>query len=553
MIKNSALPVRAGNQLNDKPEGEVTPNKSKSNKKAKPKAKSNESKSGVSIETIGHEVHLHIDTRHYRIRGLEKNHSSQQLKVNILARRDKLVHLDTLDLFRARSRNSFIKATASELFTDNDIIKRDIGTMLLKLEQLQHEQIEAVTQSQKPVEVSVNDKRAAMKLLKDPKLIDRILTDFDACGLAGEETNKLVCYLACISRRLKTPLALLIQSGSAAGKTTLMDAALSFVPEEDQIRYSAMTGQSLYYMGETNIKHKILAISEEEGVAQASYALKLLQSDGKLTIAAVGKNSGNGRQSTDTYEVEGPVMMFLTTTAEHPDPELQNRCITLRVNESSDQTAEIHSRQRLGYMASKQKRDPAEIQRLHKNAQRCLASLPVIMPWANQLTFRHDQTRMRRDNAKYLSLIASITLLHQHQRELIDIGGGNLAIESTTEDVELANRLVADTMGNSLDDLLPQTRQLLVLIDNLVNQESQQQNINRSLVRFTQRQLRETFGWSDRQVRHHLKRLIELEYVLAHRTGFGNAREYQLLYNGQGRDGDSFLLGLVDAAKLKNK
>ena len=158
-----------------------------------------------------------------------------------------------------------------------------------------------------------------------------------------------------------------------------------------------------------------------------------------------------------------------------------------------------------------------------------------------------------RDSAKYLSLIASITLLHQHQRELIDIGGGNLAIESTTEDVELANRLVADTMGNSLDDLLPQTRQLLVLIDNLVNQESQQQNINRSLVRFTQRQLRETFGWSDRQVRHHLKRLIELEYVLAHRTGFGNAREYQLLYNGQGRDGDSFLLGLVDAAKLKNK
>ena len=304
-------------------------------------------------------------------------------------------------------------------------------------------------------------------------------------------------------------------------------------------------------MGETNINHKILAISEEEGVAQASYALKLLQSDGKLTIAAVGKNSGNGRQSTDTYEVEGPVMMFLTTTSEHPDPELQNRCITLRVNESSDQTAEIHSRQRLGYMASKQKRDPAEIRSLHQNAQRCLASLPVIMPWANQLTFRHDQTRMRRDNAKYLSLIASITLLYQHQRELIEIGGGNLAIESTTADVELANRLVADTMGNSLDDLLPQTRQLLVLIDNLVNQESQQQNINRSLVRFTQRQLRESFGWGDSQLRKHLKRLIELEFVLAHRTGFGSAKEYQLLYDGQGRSGEPFLLGLADPSKLK--
>ena len=510
-------------------------------------------KSDVTVETKGDEVHLSFGIRNYRIRGLETNHSSQQLKVNILAQRDELVHLDTLDLFKARSRNSFIKATASELFTDNDVIKRDIGTMLLKLEQLQQERIEAATQSEKPPEPTASEKRAALKLLQDPQLIDRIVEDFDACGLAGEETNKLVCYLACVSRRLSSPLALLIQSGSAAGKTTLMDAALAFMPEEEQIRYSAMTGQSLYYMGQRNMKHKILAISEEEGVAQASYALKLLQSDGKLTIAAVGKSKNSGRQATETYSVEGPVMMFLTTTSENPDPELQNRCITLRVNESSDQTAEIHSRQRVSYTQSKLKRNPQEIRKLHQNAQRLLASLPVIMPWADQLTFRHDQTRMRRDNAKYLSLIASITLLHQHQRKLIELGGGKIAVESTIEDVELANLLVSQTMGRSLDDLLPQTRQLLVLIENLVNQKSRESKLGRNLVRFTQRQLRECFGWSDFQIRHHLKRLIELEYVLAHRTGHGNAKEYELLYDGQGRDGEAFLLSLADPAKLKRK
>ena len=506
MIKRNALPVRA----------ERNESRNKTTKQTKEtKTKTTNSKTDVVLETKGDEVHLSFEGQlRYRIRGLERNHSSQQLKVNILAARDELVHLDTLDLFKARSRNSFIKATASELFTDNEIIKRDIGAMLLKLEQLQHERIEAATQSQKPVEPTAHEKRAAMKLLKDPQLIDRILEDFDTSGLAGEETNKLVCYLACVSRRLDNPLALLIQSGSTAGKTSLMDAALAFVPDEELIRYSAMTGQSLYYMGEQNMKHKILAISEEEGVSQASYALKLLQSDGQLTIAAVGKNSGNGRQSTDTYTVEGPVMMFLTTTSEHPDPELQNRCITLRVNESSDQTAEIHSRQRTTYLKSKTKRNPDEIRSLHKNAQRLLASLPVIMPWADRLTFRHDQTRMRRDNAKYLSLIASITLLHQHQRKVIDLGSGNIAIESTVEDVELANRLVSQVMGRSLDDLLPQTRQLLVLIDNWVNQQSQDSKLSRNLVRFTQRQLRESFAWGDFQLRRHLKRLIELEYVL---------------------------------------
>ena len=111
--------------------------------------------------------------------------------------------------------SSFIKATASELFTDETIIKRDIGTMLLQLEQLQQQRIEEATRATQPVELSATEKRSAMKLLKDPNLVQRILDDFDACGLAGEETGKLVGYLACVSRRLDQPLALLIQSGSS--------------------------------------------------------------------------------------------------------------------------------------------------------------------------------------------------------------------------------------------------------------------------------------------------------------------------------------------------
>ena len=94
------------------------------------------------------------------------------------------------------------------------------------------------------------------------------------------------------------------------------------------------------------MKHKILAVSEEAGVTEASYSLKILQSDGKLRIASAEKDSRTGRQKTQDYQAEGPAMMFLTTTSEQPDPELQNRCITLRVNESSEQTEAIQARQR---------------------------------------------------------------------------------------------------------------------------------------------------------------------------------------------------------------
>jgi hypothetical protein len=55
----------------------------------------------------------------------------------------------------------------------------------------------------------------------------------------------------------------------------------------------------------------------------------LLQSEGELTIASTGKNAKTGQMETQTYHVEGPVMIFLTTTAIAIDEELQNRCLTL--------------------------------------------------------------------------------------------------------------------------------------------------------------------------------------------------------------------------------
>jgi hypothetical protein len=386
-------------------------------------------------------------------------------------------------------------------------------------------------------------------------LIDRIATDFDRCGLIGEASSKLLCYLACVSRRLPQPLAVLIQSSSAAGKTTLMDAALAFVPPEETVRFSAMTGQSLYYMGSKSLQHKVLAIAEEEGVRQASYALKLLQSEGELTLASTEKNADTGRQQTQTYTVEGPVMMFLTTTSENPDPELQNRCITLRVNETPEQTAAIHCRQRNQY-SLEAGADCAAIRTLHQNAQRLLRPLQVIIPWSDQLTFRSDQTRMRRDHVKYLSLIASLTLLHQHQREQTVRQQGDqeeTCVVASLEDVEIAGRLASEALGQSLGALMPQTHQLLILMDDYVQQLADQKKTPREAVRFTQRELRETFGWSDRQLRRHLQRLVELEYVLPYRTGQRNGREYGLLYEGQGRDGEPFLLGLVDTAKLQKR
>ena len=510
----------------------------------------------LDAEVSEHETIINLGDRRYRIRGLQKNMSYDQLKVNVLVLQGDKFHVDTLDMYSARHRTAYIKHAGIELGIKYDVIKQDLGKVLLKLEELQEKQIKgALGQEEKTVQLSDEEQQQALELLTDKNLLQRILDDFNRAGVVGEETNKLVGYLAGVSRKLDKPLAVIIQSSSAAGKSSLMDAVLAMMPEEERVQYSAMTGQSLFYMGETNLKHKILAISEEEGAENASYALKLLQSEGKITIASTGKDATTGNLTTQEYSVEGPVMLFLTTTAIDIDEELMNRCIVLTVNEDRDQTEAIHARQRFeetleGLLAGEEKQHLID---LHRNAQRLLRPLKVVNPYADQLTFLNDKTRTRRDHKKYLTLIRTIALLHQYQRPVKTVNHQGQAvnyIEVSPDDIKTANRLANDVLGRTLDELPPQTRRLLMLVHDMVRVACQRQQIEQKDFRFSRRDVREYVGWTDFQIKTHMRKLEALEYVLVHRGGRGQSFVYELMYHGEGQQGDSFLMGLTDVTAL---
>jgi DNA primase len=512
----------------------------------------------------GREVTLTLgegkDTRRWRVRGLAKNLAVDVLKVNLMVstglNEQARFHVDTLDLYGAKPRGHYIAQASAETGIDERILKTDLGRVLLALEQLQDETIaKALTAEPQPL-MDEAERQAAMSLLKSPELIERILADFGACGLVGEETNKLVGYLAAVSRKLDKPLGVVIQSSSAAGKTSLMDAVLAFVPDEEKVKYSAMTGQSLFYMGETNLKHKALAIVEEEGASRASYALKLLQSEGELTIASTGKDPQSGNLITQQYRVEGPVALLFTTTARDLDEELMNRCLVLAVDEGREQTRAIHERQRArrtldGLLA---KREREALITLHQNAQRLLCPLDVLNPYAQWLTFPDQTTRLRRDHEKYLTLIDVIAFVHQHQRAIktAERHGQRIEyIEATLADIARANGIAHDVLGRSLDELPPQTRRLLTLIDEYVRSECMRLTLKRADVRFTRRRLREAIDWGDTQLKLHLSRLVELEYLVAHRSktsGF----DYELVYDLG--DGESALRfpGLADIELLRH-
>jgi len=509
----------------------------------------------ILAEVSDDEIVMSFGDRRYRVRGLAKNLSAEVLKVNALVSCGEAYHVDSFDLYAAKARAHYIGQAAKELACREDVIKLDLGRILLKLEVLQAARIKAAMKVEPAApRMTEAEEAEALALLRSPDLLARIVADFDACGLVGEATNKLVGYLAATSRKLGGPLAIVVQSSSAAGKSSLMDAVLAFMPEEERIKYSAMTGQSLFYMGETNLKHKILAIAEEEGASRASYALKLLQSEGELTIASTGKDATTGNLVTQQYRVEGPVMIFLTTTAIEIDEELLNRCMVLSVDEGREQTEAIHRLQRARRTLAglKAKRGKAHLITLHQNAQRLLRALAVVNPYADRLTFLSDKTRTRRDHEKYLTLIDTIALLHQHQRPVRTMQGGGQAVEYvevTADDISQANAIAHEVLGRSLDELPPQTRRLLASIALHVHEQMRAQAIPQADVRFTRKDVREATGWGDTQLKVHLARLVELEYLLTHRAERGQGFAYELLFDGDANTA-VHLSGLIDTAGL---
>lgn len=509
---------------------------------------------GRDVEVDAGELRVVIGALAWRVRGLDRVTGPGSLRVNVAVRRaddEGRFHLDVLDLFSARARQLFLKTAAAELGAEEERLRRDLGRVLLACEDrvldLQHQAQQPISTTPAMTEAQEQE---ALALLHDPALLDRIAADVASLGVVGETDNALVAYLAATSRLLDTPLAVVVQSGSAGGKSTLTDAVLSLMPDEQRLSVSAMTGQSLFYLGETALAHKILSVAEAEGAERAAYALKLLQSDGELSIASTGKDPVSGALVTTTYRVQGPVALFLTTTAPTLDDELANRCVVLGVEEDQAQTRAILAAQRhaqtLGGLLAKAEREAVRV--LHANAQRLLEPVLVVNPHAPSLVFADGRTRARRDQAKLLTLIRAVALLHQHQRprkRLVRNGIELVYLEATAEDVAVAERLAPLIIAApAVADLAPQTRRLLTLLDALVTAEAQEDRCRREDIRFTRRQAREHTGWSDFALRRHLSRLVELEFLAAHRS-YAGTYSYELLWHPdqQHAEGDRDAVG----------
>lgn len=484
----------------------------------------------------------------FRITGL-KPYNLDRLKVTLKASTDDkpdIFHIDSLDLYNSRSREAFCDSCQKYLKAKPSTTAAELSELIKALEKERIIMRERGTENAIPP-ITPEEKKEALEMLRSKSLLKNIVNDFEAIGFIGEKHNKLLGYVASISRLLPDPLALMILSRSGAGKTSLQDAICKFVPPESVIQYTRLTGKSLFYKEENSLKNKVLAIEEEEGMAEAMYSIKTLISSQKLSVATTRTDAKTGKLSVDEYTVHGPVVVIVSTTNPNSlTDEEKRRFLILTIDESPEQTKKILQMQRHKNRHSwyKMSLEPDAITKLHHNMQRFLKPLTVTFPDDLKIEYPDGRLQMRGEQQKFISLVKAITLLHQYQRKRGKeqrLGGSELEyVQATQKDVELARELGKLIFPRNVDDVSPTGRTLLDHIDDLVHEkyrvvkgEELKAMEDLATTPFTRKELREWCGWSEKQVRRNIEPLVDLGYIAIIKGGNGSAYRYILLDNGK--------------------
>ena len=120
-----------------------------------------------------------------------------------------------------------------------------------------------------------------------------------------------------------------------------------------------------------------------------------------------------------------------------------------------------------------------------------------------------------------------------------------------TADIEKANKIACEVIGMSPDELSTPSKRLLILIREMVRKTCKEKKMAPKDYRFSRRNIREYTGWSDFQIRTHIKELEDMEYLYSVSGKKGKEYVYELVNIDEGET--QKLLGQIDIKELKQK
>ncbi|OGS23734.1 MAG: hypothetical protein A2297_04955 [Elusimicrobia bacterium RIFOXYB2_FULL_48_7] len=512
------------------------------------------------LEDSGNEnCKYHIGDFEYMAENISQNQYGIRCVLTMLYN-GSLKNRNLISLYSSRARSEFLNKAKG---VDNNKAEKHLlaleKELLTFLKKKQSEQ--KVKSGKQAPRISEEDKQKAMEFLKSPDLFEIIKQDVNDLGLAGESDNALLAYLIASSRKLSSPLSGIVKAQSSSGKSMLLKTIVSLMPEEETIDVSRITEQALFWMNDMDLKHKLLVIAEREG-NNGNYAIRLLQSEKKLRLLAPQKSADDSTIATKWIEVCGPIALLESTTQTNIEIDNQTRVVELYVDETEHQTQLIQTMQKRsrtleGMLA---KKNAESIMQKHKNAQRLLENVNIMIPYANEISFPVKLVRSRRDCDKFLNLIEVVSFIRQFQKQVHEHGQlSTRYVEADLTDYEIAYSLGSKVLGQSMEELDKRSRQILDMIVSMVEEMSERNDsleeatfVRKNILNYLKRS---GINMHNAVLQKYIEPLVEAEYLELISGGKGKTNVFRLnaTINDSGKIEAAVLTGLTTPAELEAK
>lgn len=291
-----------------------------------------------------------------------------------------------------------------------------------------------------------------------------------AWGIVGEENTIKLIYLALTSRVLDRPISMAIKGTSSAGKSYILKTVLEFLPKSAYFDISSMSDKALFYT-EESFEHRFLIIGEAVGLSSEfiSYLLRILLSEGQIKHMTV-ESTDHGNQAK-YLEKKGPTGFITTTTQIQLHPENETRLLSIEISDDRDQTKQIMLRTAKSAMGSEKERPSLDEFIDYQVWIEKLGNTNVVIPYAQVLAegTKPSAVRLRRDFSMLLTIIKTIAILYQHQRE-VDANG---YIVATIDDYTLAYELVSGKINEGAESSVkPIIRETVDVVEMLLKSDN---------------------------------------------------------------------------------
>lgn len=415
-------------------------------------------------------------------------------------------HRNKVDLYEREQLTKFAR-TISEL-EDLELIDIEqeltLLTDLLEKERDLELELEYESDERQPKVLTPQKQAQAIEFLSEPNLIQRIDSLIEASGVVGEKSNRMMLFLIASTYKMPNTLHSLIQGTSGSGKSHLLNAIASLMPQEDVLNMTRITSKSLYYYQKDELVNKLVLIQDIDGLdEQALYAFREMQSAGNVSTSTIQKDK-NGQLVSKIKEVHTHFASLIATTHAEIYFDNMSRSLVVGVDESQEQTLDIIAFQNKKIAGEFDEMRCIQAREQLQNCMRTLKAYEVVNRFADKLQLPVEAKMLRRLNSHYQAFVSQITLLHQFQRE--EDSQGRLI--ATVEDLRLACEILFDAIMWKIDELDSSLRQFFEDLKTYLSKKDKGLKTT-----FCSREIRLAFKLSKSQMHRYIDELRQLEYV----------------------------------------